>query len=369
MNDHQNKWEIVFLIPNLRIESTFENDKMAIIPYNDPRVKEICFSNKWAKNLVENFEDQFNRKKYPSQFLIRKNSPQKYEKIDTIVGFRNIFAISCIIKGYEKKLNHPFMPHTIYSDYFDFYPISISKENDGYITNSPSVLGIDDDFENFRGQTYPGLDSSHAVAEPDEQILFLLEKAWRKRFVNSRLRDWHTTALFRSLEMAYQAATMPFKNHSTIYEYGASVGLWVSAFEILAHPESGDVNFNMVINLLGKYDWIDKRMKTKRYKIYKNSKSRVNLVQKLYKELHITRNEFLHGNPVKMSRLFPFQNRKNQPVTFFAPLIYKIALLCFLNQVVPAEKIDPLKEYISKKINESPLAKAILRANRGGSNG
>jgi hypothetical protein len=125
----------------------------------------------------------------------------------------------------------------------------------------------------------------------------------------------------------------------------------------------------MVIRLLGKYDWIDKRVKTKRYKIHKKSKTRVNLVQKLYKEFYDTRNEFLHGNPVKMSRLFPFQNTKNPPVTYFAPLIYKIALLCFLNQIVPAEKIDPLKDYMSKKINEAPLAKAILRAKCGGSNG
>jgi hypothetical protein len=173
--------------------------------------------------------------------------------------------------------------------------------------------------------------------------------------------------------MAYIAATMPLRNHSTIYDYGTSASLWVSAFEILAHPgPTKKVKASTVIDLLGEYDWIDKEIDNRECQIFfKKKMNNVNLVQKLYKELYDTRNDYLHGNPTKMSRLFPFKtsNKETAPITQFAPLIFKIALLCFLNKVVPAEKMDPLKEYMSKKINEAPLAKAILRAKRGVGNG
>jgi len=61
--------------------------------------------------------------------------------------------------------------------------------------------------------------------------------------------------------MAYQASTMPFKNHSIIYDYGASASLWVSAFEILSHPQKGKANLLTVLDLIGKYDWLNKKIK------------------------------------------------------------------------------------------------------------
>jgi len=367
MNNYQKKWEIIFILPNLPLKKSFGNDKIAIVPYNDSRVVESVSSNKIEKYLVNNFENQFGKRMYPALLLICSNAPTKIQGIEAIIDFKNIFAISAIIKGYEYRLltstNTSVNPYPLYSDYFDFYPISSSEDNDCFIINSPSTHGIYDEIQNFHGQTSPRLTISDFMGtEPDDQIFSLLEKAWKRHFVGKSLQQ--TRRLFRSLEIAYWAVRMPPNILSKEYDFGTSASLWVSAFEILSHPQRGKVNLCTVLKLLGKYDWINKKVKRKAYKLnYRGQQCRVNLVQKLYKELYDTRNDFLHGNPIRDSRLYPFKNRKVRPITQFAPLIYKVALLSYLKQDKPeSEKSDCQNEYITKLNNERELSEAILKS-------
>ena len=365
MSIDKNSWELIFLLPNLGLRDSVGNKDIAIVPADDPRAVEIASSNELAATIIQGFEDQFRRKVYPSLLLININGPDILRDIDTIVGFRNIFALTSIIKGHERSVKLSSLVSPIYSDYFDFYPISISRKNDGFITSSPAILGFDDETQLFRGQISAGLPNPyHVYARPDDQLFVLLERAWERRYIKERLNEWQTRKLFRSLEMAYHATTMPFKNHSTIYDYGSSASLWVSAFEILSHPRTGKVDLLSVLDLLGRYSWADKTVRKKAYKVkYKGNESRVNLVQKLYKELHDTRNAFLHGNPVRSTRLRPFKNKNKLSITSFAPLIYKVALLCFLDQFKDRRRgTDWQKEYIHKLINERSLSEAILKA-------
>jgi hypothetical protein len=164
--------------------------------------------------------------------------------------------------------------------------------------------------------------------------------------------------------MAFQASTMPFQNHSTIYDYGVSASLWVSAFEILSHPKKGNANLKTVLDLMGKYDWLHKDLRRRSYVVkYRDEKYQVNLSQKLYKELYDTRNAFLHGNPVTSNRLMPFGEKDAQSITRYAPLLYKVVLISFLDQFNTRRKvkrIDRLKEYARKSITERSLADALL---------
>jgi len=189
---------------------------------------------------------------------------------------------------------------------------------------------------------------------------------WKRRFARGRVNEWSTRALFRSLEMAYQATTMPYKNHSTIYDYGSSASLWVSAFEIISHPGQGKANLLSVLDLLGSYQWNNKVIKKKVYKVkYRGRDHRVNIAQKLYKELYDTRNDFLHGNPVRPNRLHPFKNTNIPRITMFAPLIYKVALLSFLEKFKSKrrkKRMDRLKEYGTKNRIELKLVEAILKS-------
>jgi hypothetical protein len=361
------KWELIFLLPNLGLHGSIGNDYIAIVSADDPRAVEISSSNELAKTFIQGFEDQFRRKVSPSLLLININGPDILRDIDTIVGFRNLFALTSIIKGYESKTKLSSLVMPIYSDYFDFYPISISRKNDGFITSSPAILGFDDETQLFRGQMSPALPNpDHVYARPEDQLFVLLERAWDRRYIKEKLNEWKTRKLFRSLEMAYHATTMPFKNHSTIYDYGSSASLWVSAFEILCHPRTGNVDFLSVLDLLGSYNWANKTVGKKAYKIkYYGSQFRVNLVQKLYKELYDTRNAFLHGNPVRPTRLLALKNKHKLSITSFAPLIYKVALLSFLVQFKDQDqrkRTDYQKEYLHKLNNEQSLCEAILKA-------
>lgn len=358
-------WSILFILPNLSLRKPVANKNIAIVPHDDSRVIEITSSNPLAKSLVEGFENQFRRKTHPSLLIINSGVPNFMTDIDVIIGFRNAFALSTIIRGHEHSLTSSFVAYPLYSDHFDFYPTTISRANDGLITDSPSVLGFDNKIQDFRGQISPGLaPTGHRSAKPDDYLFKLLEKVWERRFIKRRLNEWSTRALFRSLEMAYQASAMPSKNYSTIYDYGSSASSWVSAFEILSHPRRRNADLRSVLNLLGSYDWNDKVIKKKAYKvIWRGQMCRVNLVQKLYKELYDTRNDFLHGNPVGWTRLYPFRNKNIPPITKFAPLIYEVALLCFVDQFKDKrKKVESQEEYMSKFLDESNLSEAILKS-------
>ncbi len=360
-------WTIFFVLPNIQVRAPIGNDWIAIAPHDDPRIKENVSSSPYARALAEKFEDQFGRAVIPSFLILAGNIPDRLRNVEAIVGFRNIFALPTIIRGHKHSLLNQFIAYPLYSDYFDFYPITISRDNDGFITQSPSVLGFNTKYKKFRGQTTPSLADQRSVSTDTDATLFnLLLKPWEKRFLGGSPSDWSTTALFRSLEMAYQASTMPFKNHSTIYDYGSSASLWVSALEILSHPRKGKADLQSVLNLIGQFDWNNKAIKKRMYKInHKQKDYRISLPQRLYKELYDTRNEFLHGNPITTNRLHPFRNKDVPGITRFAPLLYKVALLSFLEKHKDKRKRkDRPRNYTSNLLYEETLCEAILKSVR-----
>lgn len=358
-------WKLLFVIHNLNVNETIENEYVAIVKDDDPRIIEIIDNSPYAKALVENFVDSFGRQQYPSFLIIKDNAPQHLFDIEAIIGFRNIAAIATIIKGHIQSLKNTYNSIITYSDYFNFYPITLTKDGNGFLTKSPSVSGFDSEYNKFTGQTSPDLPSpGHLKSDCSGKLFEMLLIAWEKHFLKNNLKKWPARALFRSLEMAYQASSMPFKNHSTIYDYGSSASLWVSALEILSHPQKGNANLLTVLNLLGEYKWSNKELKRKSYVIkYKGNKKRFNLSQKLYKELYDTRNAFLHGNPVSLNRLKPFKMKNACLITDFAPLLYKIALLShfgkFSNHVF---KLKLKNKHMQRFFDEQNLTKAFLKA-------
>jgi hypothetical protein len=88
-----------------------------------------------------------------------------------------------------------------------------------------------------------------------------LAKAFLERWVTrfpQASTAWSDRALFRSLNMANEAARMPALVASTFYDVGRTLALWVSAFEILAHPGgSRHSNFTTVSDIIEKVKWLD----------------------------------------------------------------------------------------------------------------
>ncbi len=355
-------WRIIFIIPNIDLGKSIENEYIGIVPHNDERVIEITENNPSLKSLVNGFEDQFKNKICPTILIVNDDAHEFVLESDVIVGFRNIFAIATIIRNHIFYLDVGGGNYIKYSDYFDFYPISPVKTKNGYIINTPAeTVHVFDSEKYFRGQSRPGLPIAlQSRCEPDQDLFELLEKMWRERYIKRKF-DWETSTLFRSLEMAYQATTMPIKNYSGIYDFGVSVSMWVSAFEILSHPLNKNASLETVIDLLGKYNWYNKEIKRKQYYLRYRKKPKINLVQKLYNELYNARNDFLHGNDVSQQRLFPFKNTNLCPLNAFAPLLYKVALHSYLEKPREALSFEEKFLYI---YNQSDLVKGILKSKK-----
>lgn len=358
-------WSILFVLPNITLNQPIGNDSLLMAPPDDSRAITDIGSSPFTEALVRNFKDQFGKQIKPSLLIVNDTAPASVRGIDALVGFRNAVALSTIIRGYEEKLDSRFGGSAIYSDYFDLYPVTVAKDGSHFITTSPSVLSIDSDYAKFRGQSSPGLAKVWTKGlGSDEVLLGLLLKMWKRRFVSHKGNEWLTAVLFRSLEMAYHAAALPYKNHSTLYDYGSSASLWVSAFEVISHPRRGHADLLTVVNLLGAFQWRNKEVRRRSFTTsYQGRRLRINLAQKLYKELYDTRNDFLHGNPVRDNRLFPFKNRKAPPLLTLAPLLYKVALLSFLRKFRGRPPgTDSLTREFKALIYERNLSKGLLKA-------
>ena len=360
-------WEIYFFLPDLRIEKDIVLDHIGLVSSKNEIITDLCKKSKITDRVANNFFDQFQRQKSPSFLIINLHSPDKIKTLEAIVDFRNIYAISAIIKGQENAFRYENLYNPIFSDFFNFYPITITKDNRSLLISSPATLGVDKP-ECFCGQTNPGI-PDHLTAEPDEIIFEELLKYWERKYLNGKHIKWKIKALFRSLEMAFHASAMPYKNHSTIFDYGTSISLWVSSFEILTHNFRENLNLWTVIDCLESYSWSNKDISRRLYKLdYHdrvnrcNRDERISIVSRLYKDIYFARNDFLHGNKLKKGNIYPFRNNKINPLNYFAALIYKVALISKLDIFKDKRKNKSISLLCQKKINDDYLSEVILKA-------
>ena len=143
---------------------------------------------------------------------------------------------------------------------------------------------------------------------------------------------WADRTLFRSLNMAAQAAQLPGGLGTTLYDLGRMTALWVSAFEILAHPRTENSGLRKVYPLLEKVEFTDRNVARRRYLAYMPMKKpwpRRTLPCWLYGKLYLARCDFLHGNPLRARPLN--LGGSTLSLVWLAPLLYRLALTGFLN--------------------------------------
>lgn len=338
-------WVFISVFHNLSISDKIESKHVVITPHDDPLTQAIRDRSPAFSQFVDNFKDQFGRHFSPSLFFLHKSVKPDLE---AIIAFRNLLAISSIVQSWERFVCHGTqLDYYKFSNYFELYPYSLSKDEKDLIANTPSILGLDEPAE-FQGQCSPEIATSHSTTRFYDSTLFdALSKQWVEYFIKRKRKEWKSRSLFRSLEMAFRAAALPFRNQGTIHDYGANIALWISAFEILTHPGDDYVNFTKILRFLGDINFNTKKLNHKRYNGPKNE--RLNLVQKTYFEMHIARNKFLHGNPVNTSDLFPGRKIECNSLIVLAPVLFKCALYHFLG----------LLEFNSR--NQTEIVQDILR--------
>lgn len=330
MNSGADNWEFVFILPNISIKESVGNEYIAISPPDDPRVQNLIQMHLNIRYLLTGFTDQSNNKITPSVLIRNSKFSNKYVR-DSSIDFRNIYSICCVISGWQSILNRAdgqLMPsNVLYSNYFDIYPIVPHSSMDDYLAIiSPAVRGLDT-ASKFVGQISPSIVSQVFNPNYDDALFKALLKEWMNRHILRNYSDWKLISLFRSLQVAYRACSMPDSNFATIYDYGTNLSLWVSAFEILSHPEEESVNQSSVLSLLDN-SFLSKELTKRLYTVFFNKiYHRVNLAQKLYNQIYNARNSYIHGNAVKMKDITSWGKTTRPPLYVFAPLVFKIALI------------------------------------------
>jgi hypothetical protein len=326
------KLNVVFVLPNLQLKSAVETNYVGILPSVDPRVIEIAKRSPAVDALINNFSDHHGSKISGSVMVLRQDSPKSITDSVALVSFRNIVAMSCVLQSWQFSVGSPNAIGMLFSDYFDFYPYSPTRDGKKLLHIGHGLNALDA-VDDFLGQPYPELSRNHLGSSTayDEQLFDLLRKAWIDRF-EKRRKNWKSNRLFRSLAIAYHACALPKKNSLWFYDFGVSVALWISAFEALVHPgRGGKADLSTVLSLISKARFSDPVTKRRRKIISKNATQHGNAAQYLYWRLYESRNAFLHGNPVTIHDAL-FKNRHHPSLlTTVVPLVFSVTLLCYFD--------------------------------------
>lgn len=289
--------------------------------------------------------------------LLSDLAPAAYRRIDVLSSFRDAVAAATILRGRALKILYPGMPRVLYAETFRYYPWMLDKNYENVLGNTPAILGTNS-LEKFCGQSSPEI-FRHDLAdiEIDKPLLERLLARWQTWSTKDQ-PEWSDVALFRSLNMAYEAMMLPAGIDPTLYDVGRLISLWVSAFEILVHPGGdGKASRAKVIALLNEAPWELEQNQEHIYRISGREDDYGVLGCWLYEQLYKLRNDFIHGNPVTHEIMLVPEKERN--IFEFAAPLYRMALTAFLPLTFDTniEGEDDLVTFTTKVLDRSDALK------------
>jgi hypothetical protein len=294
----------MFALPNVDVEEPIERPGIALVLVRDERLKALVKNHARFAMYLRRFKTEFGIQVWPSILLRENSSPERYRTAEALSGFRDALAMSVIPHSWAHTLRFETTSGIRYSNWFSFYPWMVDAKYEGIIMQSMAKLGYEE-VKPLRGQTTASFSYQRlAVRMIDRPLLGALLDRWEARFATeSPTRE--NIALFRSLNMALSASMLPGNVEATVYDIGKTIALWVSAFEILAHPGSSKVGFKQVYQLLESVVWnltecTEPIHEPYHYKVGQKNRT---IPVWLYGELNRARNDFLHGNEITDLRL------------------------------------------------------------------
>lgn len=317
----------VFTIPSIDIPGHISIDDLILLGSKDDRYQELKNSNSFLSKYLDSFRAPFGTKINPSIVVRDKTLPRV--DADRLTAFRNAIAVSSVIYSMMKSYLYNTPTGCTCTDLFDFHPVSVSSDGDDFSVRTAHTIGFDDRIEDFKGQT------TLAVAYPetvrpsfDEEFMMTLLNLIEKRSHRIKEKEFRNRVM-RALDMAYYALRSPFVNLGNKTDFGVSISLWVSAFEILANPYTKDVHFKDVSTLIKQVPWENAKLRRKNYTaIAYNGKT--TLPVQIYGRLYHTRNMYLHGNIIPKGS-FEFRRRKRWGnLLFQVPVLFRCVLMYLL---------------------------------------
>jgi hypothetical protein len=333
-------WSPIAILPNLSASDAVEGEVVAFAGSGDARVESISRSAPKFAGLLSRFTDAFEVTLDPMVLIVRDDMKPSLTA-DALLSFRDLVAISVI--PYSRSLNTVYRNtgRIVYSNSFWIHPWTLSTDNEHLTTRTPAFSGMHI-VEAFRGQSSPELPVIQ-IKDFDTPLFEALLVRWKRHYFGKHAR-WEDRALFRSLNMAFQAASLPAGVGANIFDLGRSVSLWVSALEILSHPRIAKADLFTVYPLFEKLTYCDRKVGRRQYAAYvpkwkkdqnkkKNAKEpRRPLPCWIYGKLFQARNHVLHGNRVTIKTLSPTGTKDG--LFWLAPSLYRLGLSGFMNLVV-----------------------------------
>ena len=333
------EWDLLFFVPNVSVPTTtpFDGGVVRLCAGTDPLLQQLHLSpgNIRAARMLQRFQTQFGHRYLPACIVVQHGAPRVARHAETLRAFRNCCAISTILPAYKGAQWEP-----TFSDHFDIYPLAPARSG-WIVTNDAIVRGLHRP-QGFRGAPSPLIQApTQFTYHPARRLLGRLIIAWRRCYLRSRRRR-ELNRLFRSIEIALHACRFPTDSLLSLHDAGLRLVLWVSAFEILLHPQGGRVRLPPVLGVIRTLEWNNRRLAARRYSVtYTNVPPRVSLPEAVYYDLYMARNDFGHGNEVPARRLWFRRDRRRALLSELAPLIYWKVLERRLDQLFPAQNIQP----------------------------
>jgi hypothetical protein len=353
-------WALAFVLPNLvhplvyddtvaSASTAFEQETIAIVSPRDSRIAEIRATFRDADVLFSSFRSELGSAFEPCALIVKKPIPPNLQKNfrEGVVGFRNSVAMACVLFSRARMVAGSSNPHPTWSDTFEFYPTTLDAGR--LVTISPALTALGIRVDHFQAMSSPHLPREHGLGQPDLYLARVLGEVWRRRFIDG-IDDEFSRLLFRSLESAYRASSIANQNQSSLYDYGAQLGEWVTALEILGqHGRAGDVNQHEVRDLVGQYHWSSHRLQTKRFWLF-NAKGlltkevKLNAAQALTNRLYVARHKFIHGAPVNYQLMVPRLGQGRPALPRAAAMVYRAALGAYLERQYPRMRFKVMKD-------------------------
>ena len=365
------EWTPIFVLPNIPLEAAIGCDIAALAPAHDHRVAMLKRKHPMLRCFLNRFADNFGQKFEPAVMILNIDAPQIFREVSALASFRDLIALSVVTHSRARELRHPRGHRVLFGEAFSIYPWMLDREYEDVIGSTPAILGTHE-VSSFKGQSSPALfRTSLGERDIDQPLLKALMTRWRQCY-EAELPAWEDVALMRSLNMAYHASLLPAGTDTTFYDVGRVVSLWVSAFEILVHPGgSGQANRDKVFDMIEQTRWAISASGQLAHDTGGKTKVKRTLASLLYQMLHECRNDFLHGNPVKRSKLV--LSTPQRTIFEYAAPLYRIVLTAFLPltygaPMPPVEDANAVGAHISDRMNfmepQKIAEEALLTATR-----
>ncbi len=350
-------WTCIDVLPNIRVDDPIEGGRIAMTSAQDDRIKAATITHPSLGDFLSRFYNTHNDRITPSVILWDSSAEPHVPRFDAICSFRDAVAVSHVLLARAWAMNASFPRSTQWMDSFSIFPWTLTRDHEHIICRTPAVHGLHT-IESFRGQTSPELVcGSLNTGDLDRPLFDALSQKWHEVYLNGS--SVHADiALFRSLNMAFRAGSIPAGADATNYDYGRSLALWVSAFEILAHPGgSGKADLLKVYDLLEKAPYESRKVSDAVHRAYHSRKQSApsrSLPCWLYGEIYKARNDFLHGNPLPLDRLLIQASGRH--LLNYAPPLYRVALSAALGITwsvprPPTTDLDAIGQWISDQID------------------